>query len=204
MSGVKQWPVYAGPRSRKAASRRQGRSEATGSASRGEAGSRRAARPGEVSWPVSTRSCRRPSTGATDTQGVVQAAASPAATPVTRGNDVDVRGVRTTGIFDVPSDTVIQLVVAISSFSSQAQPASVRILRVDRDELTPVFFRALTIPAGGAERIVVDGLGGERVQVDVTLPSDLLVPTVAVTQYFPADGGILVLVYKSPGDFVAV
>jgi len=67
-----------------------------------------------------------------------------------------------------------------------------------------VFFRALTIPAGGAERVVVDGLAGERVEVEVTLPSDQLVPTVTVTQYFPADGGILVLVYKAPGDLVAV
>lgn len=114
------------------------------------------------------------------------------------------RGVRTTGIFDVPSDTVIQVVVAISSFSEQAQQASVRIRRVSGDELEPVFFRALTVPAGGAERLVVDGLGGERVEVEVTLSTDLLVPTVAVTQFFPADGGVLVLVYKSPPDLVAL
>ena len=60
------------------------------------------------------------------------------------------------------------------------------------------------IPAGGAEQIVVDGLGGEMVAVEVMLPSDDLVPTTAVTQFFPVDGGILVLVYKSPGDFIPV
>ena len=114
------------------------------------------------------------------------------------------RGTRSTGIFEVPSDTVIQLLVAISSFAEEEQSAAVRIRRIADGGLQPVFFRALRIPPGGAERILVDGLGGETVEVEVTLPSDELVPTAAVTQFFPADAGILVLVYKSPGDFIPV
>lgn len=115
-----------------------------------------------------------------------------------------VRGVRSTGIFEVPADTVIQLVVAISSFASEEQTAAVRVRRVTDGGLQPVFYRLLRIGPGGAQRVVVDGLGGERIEVEVTLSSDQLVPTAAVTQFFPADAGILVLVYKSPGDFVEI
>ena len=181
MGSVKQWPIYTSYGRRRYLG---GRDAREGSAT-GEGALERAAQ----------------------ATGVGEAARLPEAreqaVPV-RSRSREVRGVRTTGIFEVPSDTVIQLVVAISSFSGQAHPASVRIRRLDRDELEPVFFRALTVPAGGAERIVVDGLGGQTVEVEVNLPSDLLVPTVTVTQYFPADGGILVLVYKSPGDLVPV
>ena len=55
-----------------------------------------------------------------------------------------VRGTRTTGIFRVPSDTVIQLeVVGISSFAEDEQTAAVRISRVADGGLQPVFFCAL-------------------------------------------------------------
>lgn len=115
-----------------------------------------------------------------------------------------VRGVKTTGIFQVPGDTVIQLVVAISSFAPEEQTAAIRVRRVVDEELQPVFFRLVRIQAGGAQRVVVDGLGGEWIEVEVMLPSDQLVPTAAVTQFFPADAGILVLVYKAPSDFIEV
>jgi len=115
-----------------------------------------------------------------------------------------VRGVNTTGLFTVPSDTVIQLAIAVSSFADIDQTASVWIRRLDGRELETVFFRSLDVPAGGARRVTVEGLGGQTVQIDVDLPSGDLVPTAAVTQHFLADGGIVTLLYKSPSDFVPV
>lgn len=177
VSRVKQWPVYTFNGGRRRVPERP----------------RRGPEPGRDSGPGPDLEERTPPPGR-----------RPPGPRERDGRRQEVRGVRTTGIFQVPSDTVIQLVVAVSSFSDQEQPASVRVRKVSGNQLEPVFFRALTIPAGGAERVVVDGLAGERVEVEVTLPSDQLVPTVTVTQYFPADGGILVLVYKAPGDLVAV
>jgi len=113
-------------------------------------------------------------------------------------------GVRTTGVLEVPQDTVIRVAVAISSFAETEHTADVWIRRVQGRELETVFFRSLTVPAGGAQGVTVDGLGGETIQIDVQLSSDLLVPTAAITQYFPADGAIVVLLYKSPGDFIPI
>jgi len=115
-----------------------------------------------------------------------------------------VAGLRTTGIFTVPQDTTVQLVVAVSSFADEEQTATVWIRRVEGDELETVFFRALTVPPGGAQRVTVDGLDGQAVVVDVQLSSDLLIPTATVTQFFPADGATVVLLYKSAGDFISV
>ena len=115
-----------------------------------------------------------------------------------------VAGLRTTGIFTVPQDTVLQLVVAVSSFADEEETATVSIRRVEGDELETIFFRSLTVPPGGAQRVIVDGLDGQTIAVDVQLSSDLLVPTATVTQFFPADGATVVLVYKSAGDFIPV
>lgn len=115
-----------------------------------------------------------------------------------------VRGARSTGLFDVPDGTVMQLVIAISSFSAEEQTAAVRVQRANGAELQPVFFQVLRIAPEGVGRVMIDGLAGERVEVEVMLSSDRLVPTAAVTQFFPADAGILVLAYKSPGQFVSV
>ncbi|HEY8497517.1 MAG TPA: hypothetical protein VIK98_10875 [Limnochordales bacterium] len=119
-------------------------------------------------------------------------------------DELGVRGLRTTGLFAVPDDSIIQLVILISSFADQEQTANVWVRRVEDDELRTVFFRSLTVPAGGVQQVTVDGLGGQTVRIDVELPSDLLVPTASVTQYFLADGAIIVRVYKSPADFVPV
>lgn len=157
-------------------------------------------------WPVIVRPGghphprRREETGKSGRGVGSPSAPSPAAD---RRTD-KLRGARSTGVFEVPGDAVIQLVVAISSFSEDEQSAAVRIRRVSGTELRPVFFQARRVAPWGAERMVVDGLAGETVDVEVMLSSDRLIPTAAVTQFFPADGGILVLVYKSPDDFVAV
>lgn len=119
-------------------------------------------------------------------------------------DELEVRGLRTTGLFAVPSDSVIQLVILISSFADQEQTANVWVRRVEDDELRTVFFRSLTVPAGGVQQVTVDGLAGQTIRIDVEVPSDLLVPTAAITQYFLADGAIIVRVYKSPADFVPV
>src|SRR5690606_2351409 len=111
-------------------------------------------------------------------------------------DELEVRGLRTTGLFAVPSDSVIQLVILISSFADQEQTANVWVRRVEDDELRTVFFRSLTVPAGGVQQVTVDGLAGQTIRIDVEVPSDLLVPTAAITQYFLADGAIIVRVYK--------
>ncbi|OUN01585.1 MAG: hypothetical protein BAA04_01105 [Firmicutes bacterium ZCTH02-B6] len=115
-----------------------------------------------------------------------------------------VRGLRTTGLFAVPDDSIIQLVLLLSSFAEQDQTANVWVRRVEDGELRTVFFRSLSVPAGGVQQLSVDGLGGQTIRVDVELSSDLLVPTASVTQYFLADGAILVRAYKSPSDFVPI
>lgn len=185
MSRVKQWPVVIHP---------YGQSYARDQRRRALESSRQASAP-VSSWAApEVSSAGRPS---------VESPSAPEAAAKSHRLE-SIRGVRSTGIFEVPSDTVIQLIVAISSFDDEEQTAAVRIRRVTDGGLQPVYYRVLRIAPGGAERIVVDGLGGETVEVEVTLPSDQLVPTAAVTQFFPADAGILVLVYKAPGDFIPV
>lgn len=120
------------------------------------------------------------------------------------GRRLELRGVRTTGLFPVPGDAQIQLAVFISSFSDADETAAVTVRRLCNGELATVFFRSLTVPARGVQQVAVDGLAGETVAVEVALASDRQVPSAAVTQYFPADGAIVTLVYKSPGDFVPV
>jgi len=114
------------------------------------------------------------------------------------------RGLRTTGLFTVPADTVMQLVVAISSLSEDHHTADLWIRRVDGARRDTIFFRSLEVPAHSVQRVTVDGLSGQTVEIDVHLSSDLLVPTAAVTQFFPADGATVVALYKSAGDFILV
>lgn len=206
VSRVKQWPVIVPPYRRPHL--RNPRS------SRAEEQSARAREIDEAVKPSSESSAtRRPLPPSGSSRRPSAPAGASAETVSTRTTDL-VRGVKSTGIFEVPEDTVIQLVVAISSFSAEEQTAAVRVRRMSGEEprpgvpqsgvLQPVFFRLLRIEPGGARRVTVDGLGGERIEVEVTLSSHQLVPTAAVTQFFPADAGLLVLTYKSPGDFVTL
>lgn len=184
LSRVKQWPVFVSPYGRRSA-----RGKSLPPRRQEEASKTRA-------HPVENPDPANPVPRADGHERPAAGTKSQTAGPV--------RGVKTTGIFQVPGDTVIQLVVAIGSFAPEEQTAAIRVRRVVDEELQPVFFRLVRIQAGGAQRVVVDGLGGEWIEVEVMLPSDQLVPTAAVTQFFPADAGILVLVYKAPSDFIEV
>lgn len=185
MSSVKQWPIY--PSRRKP---------------NGKMSQHRERSPGPPAPPqageTSVKATEEPQVASTATPQALDALLPG------RLERQRVRGARSTGLFDVPDGTVMQLVIAISSFSAEEQTAAVRVQRVNGAELQPVFFQVLRIAPEGVGRVVIDGLAGERVEVEVMLSSDRLVPTAAVTQFFPADAGLLVLAYKSPGQFVSV
>lgn len=119
-----------------------------------------------------------------------------------------IRDVRTTGLFDVPGEPgdIVRLEVAVSSFATARQEVAVQLNKAVGNELVPVFFRSFAVPEGEARRLELEigDLIGETVEVAISSGSDDLKPSAAVTQFFPADGGILVLLYKSPADFVEV
>lgn len=117
-----------------------------------------------------------------------------------------VRGVRTTGLYAVPSGdgNTIQLRVLISSFSRSVETADIRIFQRVDDELHPLFFQTVQVPAGGARQIVVSDVENRTIEIEVDLSSERLHPSASVTERFIADGALVVLDYRSPADFIPV
>lgn len=116
------------------------------------------------------------------------------------------RGVLTTGLFDVPSGegNIIELQFFISSFSNRPETAQIQLFERQGDELVPAFSRRVSVPAGGVRHITIEDVENKTIAIDVRLSSPRLHPSAAVTQTFLADGAVIVLVYKTPADFIPV
>jgi len=110
---------------------------------------------------------------------------------------------RSTGFFAVPEGdgNIIDLHVYLSSFADVPHRVAVHVDRRVGNERESVFSRVLEIPSGEARHLEIGDLDGQSVEVRVSAPAEI-VATAAVTQYFLADGGILVLIFKAPSDFV--
>ena len=110
----------------------------------------------------------------------------------------------TTGLFDVvESDgNPIQVVLLVSSFSEADQSAVATVNRYGAGGRETVLFRALDVPAGGAARLELEGLAGSTIEVIFSLPSDELLPSVAVTKTFIADGAVVLQQLKTAAGFV--
>ena len=113
---------------------------------------------------------------------------------------------RTTGLFAVPTgvDNPITVSVFLSNPTPQPESAEVRIRRVTAGGLTTVFYRILSVPAGEVRKVDLSDLAGQTIEVSVSPISAAIVPSVSVTEYFPADGGIIVRLAKYAGEFVYV
>jgi len=111
---------------------------------------------------------------------------------------------RTTGLFAVPvgAGNPITVSLFVSNPATQAESAELRVRMAADGELATVFFRIVTVPAGEVRKIDLGDLAGETIEVSLSPPSAVLVPSVSVWEYFPADGGIIVHAAKYPGDFV--
>lgn len=115
-----------------------------------------------------------------------------------------IKNVRTTGLFEVPAGVgnPITATVFLSNPTSMSESAEIRVRRLTNGGLTTVFFRILAVPAGEVRKVDLSDLEGQTIDVSVSPASTTLVPSVSVTEYFPADGGIIVRLAKFPGDFV--
>lgn len=110
----------------------------------------------------------------------------------------------TTGLFDVvPSDgNPIQVVLLVSSFSEADQSAVATVNRYGAGGRETVLFRAIDVPAGGGARVELEGLAGSTIEVIFSLPSEELLPSVAVTKTFIADGAVVLQQLKTASGFV--
>lgn len=117
-----------------------------------------------------------------------------------------VRTRKTTGLFGVvESDgNPIQVVLLLSSFAGEEQSAIATVNRYGPQGRETVLFRALDVPAGGAARVELEGLAGDTIEVIFSLPSDDLLPSVAVTKTFIADGAVVLQQLKTPAHFVRI
>lgn len=121
-------------------------------------------------------------------------------------NQFSVRGVKTTGLFEVPSDDVqtFTLVVFVSNFAETRRSAQVTVRRLVDGRLETLFSETVEVGPGEARRLDIENAQGETVEVSIETDSDYVIPSGAVTQFFPADGGILVVRHLSAADFVDV
>ena len=120
--------------------------------------------------------------------------------------DSEIRGVRTTGLAEVPTGVgnPITVTIFLSNPTSQPESAEVRVRRMAGTGLTTVFYRILAVPGGEARTVDLSDLEGQTIEISVSPPDTPLVASVSVTEYFPADGGIIVRLAKYPGDFVVI
>lgn len=111
-----------------------------------------------------------------------------------------------TGLFRVPVGVgnPITLAVYLSNFSTETQHAQVEIRGKVRGRLVPVLSESVEIPAGQARKVTRGDLAGAIVDVVVTRTSAQLLPSAAVTEFFPADAGVVVHLIRTAGDFVVV
>lgn len=118
----------------------------------------------------------------------------------------EVRGERTTGLFEAPTGVgnPITVSVFLSNPSPQSEKAEIRVRRLTNGERSTIFFRALEVPAGGVRKVDLSDLEGQTIEVSVSPAATVLLPSVSVTEYFPADGGIIVRLARYSGDFVYV
>lgn len=130
------------------------------------------------------------------------------------------RRLKTTGLFAIPRGAggLVQLLIFISSTAEEAEQAEVSVGRLsgsrptidrlsgtlpDPEELIPCLRRSFTVEGGEAEKLQIPNLDGETVEVAVSLSSEELKPSVAVTKT-SADGTTIVLSWISPSHFIPV
>src|SRR5690625_4510756 len=114
-------------------------------------------------------------------------------------------GVRSTGFFQTPPDEGIptNLSIFLSSFDTETRRVVVRVNRLIGDTVEPIFSRSLDVPSGEGRRLDVDDVAGQTLEIRIEA-EDEIIPSAVVANYFIADGGIIVQVYRSPSDFVRI
>lgn len=130
--------------------------------------------------------------------------AAPTAAGRAENRTLQSRTRKTTGLFNViESDgNPIQVVLLVSSFAQGPQSVVATVNRYGAEGRETVLFRALDIPAGGVARVELEGLAGDTIEVIFSLPSEELLPSVAVTKTFIADGAVVLQQLKMAADFV--
>lgn len=118
-----------------------------------------------------------------------------------------VQHLSTTGFFVVPTGdgNIIELNVMISSHASVSREADIVIDEKVGDDVNRIFFRRISVPAGGGRRMIIEDVESKTIKVGIRSPrADGLFPSVAVTETFRADGAVVVLLFRSPAFFVEV
>lgn len=117
-----------------------------------------------------------------------------------------VRGIKTTGLFPVPNGEgdLVLLVVFLSSVAEETEKAEITINCVTRGTLAPFLSRSITIKGGEAQKIEIDGLEEQIVEVTVSLSSEEIKPSLAVTRTVLPEGATIPMLWKSPARFVPV
>lgn len=119
-----------------------------------------------------------------------------------------------TGIFDVPQGVaaaITEVHITLSSFSNEELQAVVEVNRLQNSQKEPVQNETIVVPPGAERELVLTGLDGLTVEVNLTLSRDqkgnALLPSVQVTVLFTSDGTeesqILIPAGAMMGVFVA-